>query len=94
MKEIYCKPHLRVERFTLTQNIASSCGGTAPDATWGAPSLADKATCGWQLFPADGAPIIWLDAAASNCTQTAGASDEINGICYNNPAGIFTIFTS
>lgn len=87
MKMKYVKPTMIVERFTLTQNIAYDC---APhNAEWGWATLADKASCGWQLPSGD---IAWLEG--DSCTDWYGEYDEIFGVCYNNPEGGMTIFGS
>lgn len=89
MKKSYIKPELHVEHFTLSQSIASCAGVTGGGSTLGKPSHWSKTTCGWDV----GGYIIWTEA--SNCPdEQAGADEEIDGVCYNNPSGSVVAFSS
>lgn len=89
MKEKYVKPTLILERFTMTQNIASGC---APrNEEWGYATHSDKSTCGWAL--PDGVNIAWLEGTTV-CNDFYGEFDEVYGVCYNNPESGMTIFGS
>lgn len=87
MKQTYVKPSVVVERFSLTQNIASTCG--AYDNEWGQCNHWNKETCGWQTPYGS---VIWLDYPI--CDDHYGPNDDFNGICYNNPGNGLTIFGS
>lgn len=90
MKQLYTKPVLMMEHFTLTQTVASGCGAVPGGNTTGRPAHWSKSTCGWEV----GSDIIWVEGANSNCNFDWGVDDEIEGICYNNPGGGNSIFTS
>lgn len=89
MKKVYEKPILHVEYFTLNQSIAAGCGA-AHNSDWGGPSWYTKATCGWRL--PDGETIVW--ASKDACSEVVGVDDQLDGICYHNPDGGYTIFSS
>lgn len=89
MKEMYVKPTMILERFTLSQNIADFC--SAHNSDWGHANYADKNSCGWAL--PDGSNIAWLRDTVA-CNDPYEESDDINGICYNNPVNGITIFGS
>lgn len=91
MKAVYKKPEIRIERFTLSQTIASC--GAAQDSTLGGPNQGTKATCGWVV----GSEVYWSSLPA--CDDGTGEAypegwDELGGVCYNNPNGGTTIFSS
>lgn len=89
MKQTYTKPTLRVERFTIAQSIATSCGWVN-GTTYGKPNHADKVNCGWD----DGfGSVYWLNET-ENCTTKVGIDFEHTEVCYNNPNGNVTIFAS
>ena len=84
----YVKPQLQVEYFTLSQNIATGCN-VPSGTTLGKPNHGDRANCGWDL----GNWVIWHDAKI--CVNEQARLDEnIVGLCYNNPNGGCTIFSS
>lgn len=93
MKERYVKPDLRVEYFTLSQSVAT--GGCTP-SSWGPdlgrPTQAERGSCGWNFGLGDLGLIAWV--ANSACTDIYDQNAEINGVCYNNPNGGFSIFGS
>ena len=85
----YVKPQLQVEYFTLSQSIASGCNVPGGGTTLGRPNHWDKETCGWAL----GNWVIWHDVKI--CVNEQARLDEnIVGLCYNNPNGGCTIFSS
>lgn len=89
MKKTYEKPQVCVEYFALSQNIANC--GAAHLSDIGGPNHWSKTTCGWDWH--DGtSDIAW--ASNPPCTELYGETAEINGICYNNPGGGYTIFSS
>lgn len=86
MKMKYVKPAIVVERFTLAQSIATSCGAD-PNSTLGDPNLWSKASCGWNMGNIE----IFLNEVICDWVIEDG---EIEGICHNNPNGGQTIFAS
>jgi len=91
MKQKYVKPSIIVERFALTQSIASGCGTSATN-TLGKPMQWSKSTCAWDV----GGIIMFLNTMADICEDERVDSEnmEVNGYCYNNPDGsmIFSSF--
>lgn len=87
MKEKYTKPVLRMEMFTLTQNIAQTCG-SFEGSTVGRPTSGDSNSCGWDM----GNAIVWVEAPA--CTMPWPADGEFAGVCLHNPNGGVTVFGS
>lgn len=89
MKEVYIKPQLHIEYFSLSQSIASCTGVTGGGNTLGKPSHWDKTTCGWDV----GGYVIWTNV--NNCPDEQAGEDEIiEGVCYNNPSGDAVAFSS
>ena len=91
MKAVYKKPEIRIERFTLSQTIASC--GAVQDSTLGGPNQGTKAVCGWVV----GSEVYWSSRPA--CDDGTGEVypegwDGLEGVCYNNPNGGTTIFSS
>lgn len=92
MKKRYGKPMMCFESFSLTQSIAASCG-VAHDSEWGKPMMGSKTSCAWS-FPTEPPIIIFVDAV-QDCSLSVGEKDgEFSGICYNNPSGGLSVFTS
>ena len=88
MKQVYVKPRIIVERFALTQSIASGCG-VVGGSTLGNPTHQNKYDCAWNL----GGQLIFMEGM-SQCSDIPVKEDgEITGICYNNPDGAM-IFAS
>ena len=85
MKETYVKPSIVIERFSLTQNIASGCG--VIDSSLGMPGQADKNTCAWLV-----GGVVKIFVAQPTCTQLADAYEDVNGICYNAPNSSVVVF--
>lgn len=91
MKKEYIKPSLNIERFTLAQNIAESCGVyQTSGGVHGKPALADKSVCGWDI---GGGKSIFVSASVCTGMQVDDAA-SIEGVCYNNPDGNHGIFSS
>lgn len=87
MKEAYVKPAFYIERFSLTQNIASGCGAMS-NGSLGSPMVADKNTCAWSM----GNLALFVDTATNGCSFTVDPNGEFNGICYNAPNSSNAIF--
>ena len=83
MKKTYKKPMMIVERFTLSQTIATGCGENLEG--WGEPLHATKAVCAWD---SNG---FHMFQEASICEN---ASEIWEFICYNAPEGSYNIFHS
>lgn len=89
MKQTYVKPRMIVERFALTQSIASGCGVAPGGGTLGVPAHYNKNTCAWDV----GGILLFIDA--NICTDMqVGENDQVMGYCYNNPEGGTAIFSS
>lgn len=88
MKKAYQKPKISVEKFTLSQTIAQSCGYVSGSSS-GFPTHADKNTCGWDDGYGD---VYWLSEPA--CKDVVGEEFVTGEVCYNNPNGGITIFAS
>lgn len=91
MKKVYEKPVLRVEHFALSQSIASC--GAAHTSNVGGPNHWSKTTCGWVV----GNEVYWSTLPA--CDDGSGEAypegwDDLGAVCYNNPGGGNTIFSS
>ncbi len=92
MKQRYEKPGFVIERFSLTQTIAESCGFRHDEETgWGgSPAYYSKESCGWN----DGyGQIVWVNTP-SPCEFPAPEDLTIGYVCYNNPEGGLTAFAS
>ena len=83
MKRVYEKPALYIEKFMLTQTIASGCSPSNPD--FGMPTQASKETCGWDIY---GFKIF------TNSNICENPVEEFLGVCYNAPNGGFSAFTA
>lgn len=82
MKQKYVKPSIIVERFALTQSIASGCG-VVGGSTLGSPMQQNKHDCAWDL----GNQLIFLQGMNVCMDVQVEENDEVFGICYNNPNG-------
>ena len=89
MKLEYVKPRILVERFTLTQSIAASCGATG-GTTLGKPTSQSAATCGWDL----NGVLFFTSSTVNICTEIVSDGFEREGYCYNNPTGSPAFFSS
>jgi hypothetical protein len=74
---VYEKPALYIERFMLTQSIASGCSPSYPD--FGMPNQASQETCGWDVFP--GFEIF------TNLDICDYPGEAFEFVCYNAPDG-------
>ena len=90
MKMEYVKPRILVERFTLTQSIAASCGAPGGGTSLGKPTSQSAATCGWDL---DGV-LFFAATTLVNCTEDVEEGFILEGYCYNNPANMPAFFSS
>lgn len=82
MKMEYVKPRMIVERFTLTQSIASGCSA-AGSSLGEAFGLTDKASCAW-----DHGGILFFLNGIEICRDVQVVDDsDLEGFCYNNPSG-------
>lgn len=89
MKELYMKPVIFFEDFSLSQTIARNCGDKH-QGTLGESTHYNERTCTWDL---GGFTIFFLD----HCDDGPDSPDdewEIEGVCYNNPDGGQEIFSS
>ena len=89
----YVKPQLQVEYFTLSQNIARACSVPGGGTTLGKPTWGDEGTCGWDIGIGDGDIILWTESSVG-CNEHLGEKDQYEFLCYNNPNGGCTIFSS
>ena len=89
MKQTYVKPRIMIERFALTQSIASGCGAVPSGSTLGEPAHYHKSTCAWNV----GGILLFIDPNICKDKQI-GENDEFMGYCYNNPDGGIAIFGS
>ena len=87
MKAKYVKPMLIMERFEMTQAIATNCNAD-PNSTLGDPNTWTKDVCGWVV----GTDILW--EVEPKCNWVMGPEETYEGLCYNNPDGGTTIFGS
>lgn len=78
-----------MEKFDLSQSIAAGCGAVAGGSSLGKPAYWSKETCGWDL----GNMILWVESTR-NCNEDVGIDDAFEDICYNNPSGGSSIFSS
>jgi len=85
MKEQYVKPSIFFESFSLTQTIARNCGDTH-DSTLGESNHYNEYTCEWDV----GGFTLFFD----HCDYVMDEDEEVEGICYNNPNGGQTVFSS
>lgn len=84
VKRVYEKPALYIERFMLTQSIASGCSPSNPDI--GTPNQNSIEVCGWDLLPG-----IEIFYDLNICDFPAEAFDFD---CYNAPYGGFIAFAA
>lgn len=81
MKETYIKPTIFIERFSLTQNIASGCAGSTLGT---AINSTDINQCAWDM---GGVILFTSDLCAENggiqLDPTKG--DTFEGVCFNAP---------
>lgn len=82
MKKAYEKPVLCIERFTLSQTIATGCGSNLDLSM---ATQQDVYACAWDI----GEFRIFLNEP--NCDMPA---DGLIDICYNGPQPGFNVFSS
>lgn len=83
VKSMYEKPALYIERFMLTQSIASGCSPSNPD--FGMPNQHSKEVCGWDIY---GIVLFMDDSICDFLTE------DLGGVCYNAPSGGMTAFAT
>lgn len=88
MKEKYVKPAIFIERFSLTQNIATDCGAIE-NGTLGVPRQNSADTCIWDLGEG-----LNLFTTAVGCAIQLGPNDTFDGVCFNAPNSNNAIFGS
>lgn len=91
MRKAYTKPQIHIEKFILSQSIASC--GAAHTSSLGGPNHWSKKTCGWVV----GNEVYW--SSVPGCGNDLDDVypedwDELGAVCYNNPSGGNTIFSS
>lgn len=86
MKKAYNKPLLIVERFALSQTIASGCDDMSQ---YGSPNFVRKGECGWDF---NGAVVIFLEGVTGCVEQIEDGTWA--SICYNAPVGGMNVFHS
>lgn len=91
MKKEYIKPGIIIEDFTISQSISAGCGAHPGGNSTGKPNHWNKTTCGWQV---GNGIVLWLDELANPCTEGNEENEIVSGICYNNPEGGNSIFSS
>jgi len=90
MKERYVKPAIYMESFALTQTIARNCGDTHT-GTLGESTHYNENTCMWDL---GGFTIFFIDNGCDDGPDGPDDEYEIEALCYNNPDGGRSIFSS
>jgi hypothetical protein len=85
MKEQYRKPLIFFESFSLAQTIAKNCGDTH-QSTLGESNHYDAYTCEWDV----GGFTLFFD----HCDYPMDEDEQVEGICYNNPDGGQSVFSS
>lgn len=90
MKKQYSKPGIIIEEFTISQNISSGCGVPGGGGSLGKPAHWSKETCAWDM----GNITVFLEGMDVCVDIQLQPDDEFGGICYNNPGGESTIFSS
>lgn len=83
VKRVYEKPALYIERFMLTQSIASGCSPSNPD--FGMPTQASQETCGWDIYGI----VLFMDGNICDLL-----TDYLEGVCYNAPDGGIIAFAT
>ncbi len=103
MKDRYVAPKIVIESFKLSQSIARPCGDNH-EGTLGESTHYNESTCQWIMNDeviffsstpcADWATYFDEEDNAENMEENYGDNFDINGVCYNNPTGVQTIFSS
>lgn len=88
MKQKYVKPAMMLEQFSLSQNIAKTCGdGNWKDNTIGKPTHGDFDVCKWHM----GNITLWSQSLS--CDIEYDGSDY-GAACLHNPSGDNAMFAS
>ena len=94
MKEKYIKPALFVESFALSQTIARNCGDTHSNTEVGSNHY-NEDTCEWDVGDCT---LFYGERCDEDMTVKEGMSLEeileFFDLCYNNPSGLQTVFSS
>ena len=85
MKETYVKPAICMESFALSQSVAYYCGDLHQSTT-GHSTHYNENTCTWDLGD--------FTLFFGHCDIEMDEEEEVEGICYNNPDGGQTVFSS
>lgn len=89
MKMEYVKPSLIVERFTLSQSIATACtAADDPSKPYGDPNQQSINTCSWNY----NGDVIFADDHI--CKIVLADKGSFDLICYNNPNPDLVVFGS
>ena len=86
MKRAYQKPGIYIENLTLSQSIASGC--TIPD-DYNKPNHA-RGDCGWEI---GGSMVLWADVTM-HCNKFHDLDTPFSEVCYDNPGGAMSLFSS
>lgn len=90
MKMEYVKPSMIVERFTLSQSIATACNAADdPSRPYGDPNQQSRHICVWN-YQGD----VIFSQANTNCVLQIGDGEEFGIICYNNPSADLRVLGS
>ena len=89
MKSNYVKPQLRIEYFSLSQSIATSCGWSM-GSSLGTPMHASPSSCAWSMPSGEN---VWM-SAANLCDDEYPEDFHVGDACYNAPSGIAQVFAS
>ena len=94
MRKIYKKPNISIEHFSFTQNIATHCAGvTNTGNSAGKHDFWDPTTCAWITEFRGESIRIWLTTTGT-CTDSQESTDSFDYLCYNQPEGAVTVFSS
>lgn len=88
MKKVYEKPMAQLEMFALSQSVAVNCG-YSDDRYIGHPTHHSKSSCGWD----DGTGEVYW-ASNPPCADAYPEDLVVGEVCYNNPNGATTVFSS
>lgn len=88
MKMKYVKPAMCIERYTLTESIASGCETNGLNSSFGKHTYQDGNSCTWQDY---GISFPIFTDVNSKCQIW---DDEYEMGCYNNPSGEPQLFGS
>lgn len=89
MKSKYVKPQLRMEYFSLSQSIATSCGWSL-GSSLGTPTHDSPSNCAWSMPSGEN---IWMSSEYL-CDDAYPVDFPVGDACYNAPSGIAQVFAS